>query len=107
MDSDRDMFNTQPINNKVKKSSVQSFHYGFLILFNWDEGVKKPFKLFGRDEFGRDEISDETYIRNLKDGYRVKRLRCLKAHKGHLSIFAKVEHCKYIIIRLPLSIVGK
>lgn len=72
------------------------FTYGFVILFNWDEQIKKPFKIFPRKAFSTEEISDRCYTSRVSDEYRVKKLKRLRPLPGNkLSIFCKVEDGKY------------
>lgn len=94
-----------------------SVTYGFIILFNWEEGstfffylsfgmiessyiyfykgVKNPFKLFARKSFSTQDIRDQTIECNLKDEFRIRALRPLKPLPGlKMSLFAKVEACK-------------
>lgn len=74
-----------------------NFVYGYLILFNWNEGVKKPFKLFPRKAF-QGEIGDNCVTQKVSDPYRIKKLKALKSLPGQkMSMFAKVESCEYFI----------
>lgn len=106
MDSDRDMFSSQPdLGEKEEEEIIRRsascpgkmpVSYGFLILFNWDEGVKKPFKIFPRKTFSPQDIRDHTIESNLRDEFRIRALKPLKALPGiKMSFFAKVEACEY------------
>ena len=65
--------------------------YGFVILFNWNESLKKPFKMFPRQTFGN-EIGDKCITSRLTNLYRIKKLKSLKSLPGQkTSLFAKVE----------------
>lgn len=76
-------------------SSGSSAQYGFIILFNWDEEIEKPFALFSRNAFSKHEITDRCYSSKLSDEYRIKRLKSLKEFPGNnMSLFSKVEGCK-------------
>lgn len=69
--------------------------YGHVILFNWDEGVQRPFKMFPRKAFGSEEITDRCYNKDLSNDYRIRKLKPLKPLPGQkMSLFAKVEACK-------------
>ena len=76
-------------------SSPTTYSYGFAILFNWDEEVQRPFKIFPRKAFGNDEISERCYTKDLPNDYRIRKLKPLKPLPGQkMSFFAKVESCK-------------
>ena len=69
------------------------FVCGFVILFNWDEGLQKPFKLFPRKAFP--EITDYCLNKELSNEFRMKKLCPLKPLPGKkMSLFAKVESSK-------------
>ena len=69
------------------------FVCGFVILFNWDEGQQRPFKLFPRKAFP--EITDYCLNKELADEFRIKKLCPLKPLPGKImSLFAKVESSK-------------
>ena len=74
-----------------------NFVYGFLILFNWNEGLKNPFKIYPRREFLND-IGENCVTQKLSDPYRIKKLRSLKSLPGQsMSMFAKVQDCKFSV----------
>ena len=76
--------------------SPLSFMYGFLILFNWNEDIKTPFKIFPRRAFQK-EISDNCVVKKLTNLYRIKPLKALKSLPGQkMSVFAKIESSEYI-----------
>lgn len=69
---------------------VQGPGFTFVILFNWDESVQKPFKMFPRKAFP--EIKEVYLERELPDEYRIKKLRPLKPLPNQvMSLFGKVE----------------
>lgn len=104
METDSEMFNSEPMHprNRTEASSQSAscpsnsvFIYGFVILFNWDEGIQRPFKLFPRKAFKNDDIKDRCYDQHLVDKFRIKKLKPLKPLPGQrMSLFAKVEGCK-------------
>lgn len=70
---------------------VKVFSCGYLILFNWDENITKPFNIYPRKNFAQ-EIKDRSIERHLPDDLRVKKLKHLKSLPGQqMSLFAKVE----------------
>ena len=97
------MFMSEPLHPDAKSETVTlscptetSFTYGFAILFNWDEKVQKPFKIFPRKAFSTDDIRDRCYEKVLVDEMRIRKLKPLKPLPGQkMSLFAKVESCKY------------
>lgn len=101
-----DMFHSQPLpqcdqyGNETKSSScpiTMKFHYGYVILFNWCVKAMKPFKMFPRRTFSNQEISDYWMENNVEDQYRIKKLKPLRTLPGEkMSLFAKVESCKYL-----------
>ena len=89
---------TEETSHKSTSSLVSKsiFHYGFIILFNWNEGVKKPFKIFPRNAFSTDDIRTYCYEKHLKNENRIRKLTTLKALPGHkMSLFCKVEQCEF------------
>ena len=110
MDSQRDMFYSEPPmfvedneegHEDRRTSSCPpsiSFEYGFVILFNWNEGLKKPFKCYSRNLF-KEDITDCCMTKKLTQAYRIKKMKPLKPLLGlRMSLFAKVQSCKYILI---------
>ena len=99
---DRDQYQSEPLipdgNNNVESSSCPiktSVSFGFLILFNWCEGLKKPFKMFPRKALH--EIKDCYVEGSIPDNFRLKKMRPLKPLPGQrMSLFAKVEASKYL-----------
>ena len=102
MDSDTDMFNTQPSEQDVDVPSCPAsmhFDYGFVILFDWCVKAKKPFQVFSRAMFNKEEIRDYWMENKLVDKWRLKKLKPLKPLPGQqMSIFAKMDKCKINII---------
>lgn len=109
MSSQRDMFFSEPHeirddqedNTNLPNSCpvALNFVYGFLILFNWDESVKNPFKLYLRSAFSKDEIKEKCIQTKLKDEHRIKKLRALGPLPGQkISLFAKVDTSRFISI---------
>lgn len=97
--SSKDLESQESVNGSA--SCPVKVTYGYIILFNWKEGVQKPFKIYSRKTFGPTDIMDETIERNLKDEFRMKSLKPLKALPGlNLSLFAKVESCKLFFFYL-------
>ena len=101
MDSDVDMFNSQPLLGKNYEDpssscpAVLKFFYGYVILFNWDESKLSPFKMYARKEFTKEEIPNQWLETKLIDKWRLKKLKPLSPLPGQkMSIFAKVEGCK-------------
>ena len=100
MASQMDMFLSEPEEESIQLSSScpisLRYTYGFVILFNWDEGIQKPFKMFPRRAFSKEEISDKCYNSRVSDTFRVKKLKKLRPLPGKkVSLFAKVEGSKY------------
>ena len=108
--SQMDMFSSEPLpateamveETAARSSSCPSglsFQYGFVILFNWNEDVRRPFMIFPRSLFSKDEIQDKTMENRLTDQHRMKKLRPLKPLPDQkMSLFAKVEACKCMIL---------
>ena len=101
--TDWGMFQSEPLcpedkvpeNQNASCPMNESFIFGYIILFNWDEEIQKPFRIFSRKTFSTDEIRDRCYTKHLTEEFRVRKIKPLKALCGQkLSIFAKVEHCK-------------
>ena len=68
--------------------------WGFVILFNWDESVQKPLKIFPRKAFP--EITDFCLDKDLSEKFRIKKLCPLKPLPGQkMSLFCKVESSTY------------
>lgn len=96
------MFNSQPFMGNVDDDQgyggassscplASSPTFGFIILFNWNEGIQRPFKLFPRRTF-KDEIRSDCIDKDLKNEHRIKKLRPLSPLPGQkLSLFGKVE----------------
>lgn len=79
-------------------SSNSVFQYGFIILFNWNEDLKKPFKIFPRKAFSTNDIRDHCYEKNVKNENRIRKLMALKPLPGQkMSLFAKVEQRKFFL----------
>lgn len=99
MDSDCDMFSSQPLAHEGKKTienscPAQVFSFGYVVLFNWDETAKKPFKIFPHKAFAK-EIGTRCIEKEIPDQMRMKQLKPLKALPGlKMSLFAKIESCK-------------
>ena len=89
------------VNNTVENGPAETagdrkFNYGFVILFNWNEEIQRPFKLFPRKAFSPNEIRDRCYEKLLIPEQRIRKLMPLKPLPGQkLSFFAKVEACKW------------
>ena len=87
MDSDIDMFNSQP---------TDRIYYGNVILFDWDPAAEKPFQMYSRTEFANHEIRDYWMENKLLDKWRIKKLLPLSALPGlKLSLFARVDSSKF------------
>lgn len=109
-DNEWDMFSSQPVfpeqtatifNESNSCPTNKEFTFGFLILFNWDEKIQRPFKLFPRKTFDKGDISDRCYDKHIGDVCRIKKLKSLKALPNEkLSLFAKVEGGK-IYLDIP------
>lgn len=81
--------------NENPNSLPIHFNYGFIILFNWSVEIMKPFKVFPRRSFGKDEICDYWIDNKLEDQWRIKKLKALSPLPGQkMSLFAKVEDSK-------------
>lgn len=71
--------------------------YDGVIIFNFGNGLKFPFKFFKRSYFDVSEIRDEYYKFQLIPLSRMRKLKTLKKHQEHsLAIFAKVEQGRII-----------
>lgn len=102
--ADWDMFHSEPLqpeddtNGNMNASCPlnETFTFNYIIFFNWNEEFQRPFKIFSRKQFGSDEIKDRCYEKYLSDEFRVWKIKPLKSLPGQkLSLFAKVEGCKY------------
>lgn len=97
MDSDVDMFSSQPTRRGSQHdpdvpATQMRFIYRFVILFNWNESLPRPFKMFPRNSFTTDEIPDAWIDRKLMDKWRLRTLKPLAELPGQkMSIFAKVD----------------
>lgn len=90
-----DIYLPEPPINVPDGKCPPSITYGFLILFNWNENIKNPFKIFPHRAFNN-EIGENCVTKKLTNMYRIKALRPMKSLSGQkLSMFAKVEACKY------------
>lgn len=70
---------------------LSTLDYEFVILFNWNDGAKKRFKMFRKTTFGK-EIQENCISKILKNDYRIKKLKPLTVLPGvKVSLFAKVE----------------
>ena len=77
-----------PLNNQ--------YVYGYAILFDWNENLQRPFKMYSRQTFPNQDISDRCYTKHLSDDLRVRKLRPMKMLPGaRMSLFAKVEASMY------------
>lgn len=101
MDSDIDMFNSQPTIGRTPPEQgascppVPKFFYGFVILFNWDENKEKHFDSYPRSCFSTQEIPNYWMENKLIDSWRIRKLKPLSALQGQkMSIFGKMESCK-------------
>ena len=97
------MFLSEPLHPDGKtefreiSSCPTEISYGFVILFNWNEKVKKPFKIFARNTFTTDDIRDRCYEKILVNEMRIRKLKPLHSLPGEkMSLFGKVECGKYI-----------
>ena len=62
------------------------------ILFSWRPGLKNPFSIFPKENFGPTEIREEWYKFQLKPESRLRILKALASFPGEKwSMFAKVE----------------
>lgn len=103
--SDVDMFDSEPITRVEYPSSVRQtascpmpvrFQYGFIILFNWDVQIRKPFAVFQLNDFSTSEISNYWIDNKLEEKWRIKTLKPLQSLPDKkLSLFAKVEKCEF------------
>lgn len=110
MNSQKDMFESQPVEDALQQDVLQAecpeerqastcpakvFDYGFLVVFNWAENMKNPFKMFSRNAF-KSDILNYCMNKKLSDQYRIKKIKPLKPFPGvKVSMFCKVESCKY------------
>ena len=103
-----DMFDSEPslsgqgvtqLGNESNSSPIfaNTYEFGFLILFNWDEGIQRPFEMFPRRTFSTSDIKAYCYEKNLNISMRIKKLKALRALPGRkMSLYAKVESSKYL-----------
>lgn len=97
-------FSSEPLHPEEKEEKRNSsalekisINYGFAILFNWDEKVQKPFKIYPRNSFSTDDIRDRCYDKVLVDEMRIRKLKPIKSLPSQkLSLFGKVEACKLL-----------
>lgn len=83
------MTESQGLNVHLAQSTRE---YDGIILFNFGNGLKYPFKFFKRKYFDSTEIRDAYYQFQLVPLSRMRKLRPLKKHpRESLAIFAKVE----------------
>ena len=73
--------------------------YDGIILFNFGEGLKFPFKYFKRNYFDSSEIRDAYFNYQLIPLSRTRKHNTFKKHSGaSLAIFAKVEQGKLLYL---------
>ena len=77
--------------------------YNGIVLFNYSEGLKYPFKFFKKEWFDSSEIREAYYLFQLVPQSRLKILKKLKKIPNQtLSIFAKVERGEFYCIHIIL-----
>lgn len=104
MASQRDMFfdSSQDSSPKVKSSlpSALTYEYLWVILFQWDVNVEKPFDIYPIGLFPISEIKEAWISGDLEELSRLKKLQ-FRALKGKtFSLFGKVEKCRFSIMIL-------
>lgn len=111
MESDEDLFMSQSILSGTQCGRKQgknrdcqissscpprpSFVYDRVILFNWKEGLKKPFQIYPLDTFQENELRPEWIKNTMMLESRKRKLKAIKCLPGtHYSLFGKIEASK-------------
>ena len=98
------LFNSQPAQRQDDNERGTEFNscpvmhstlFGFIILFNWNEGIQRPFQIYQRGFFSKEDIKYYCTEKNLSNSTRIKKLKPLKPLPGQkMSLFGKVEASK-------------
>ena len=97
--SQRDMFFSSPEKSPGKSPERQSsslpatlaYTYLWVVLFDWDENVERPFNLYQVAIFSRSEMKPKWIKGELNCISRKKKLKFSALPGKNLSLFAKVE----------------
>ena len=100
MASQKEIFYSEPPEMHEEEETPRSslscpavFSYAFVILFNWDESEKHPFKVFNRNSFSKEQIDEKSMKKKVNNMYRKKKLISMKPQK--VSLFGKMEDRKF------------
>ena len=97
--SQRDMFMSSPENSPRIQGSLPTnpkYIYLWVILFDWDENVEEPFSLFQIAMFSKTELKPKWISGELNQASRQKKMKFSAVPGKTVSVFAKVEKCKYL-----------
>lgn len=97
--SQRDMFASSPEPNDpppVQSSLPSSLVYEYLwvILFEWNVNLEKPFVLYPIENFSSSELKQQWIDGDLEEISRLKKLTFPSLKGKCCSLFCKVEKCK-------------
>ena len=99
--SQRDFFlspsqnSTQKLNSSLPTNLV--YVYLWCILFDWNENEEEPFRIYQIGQFSTSELKPKWVNGDLDHDSRLKKLTFPSVPGKTVSLFAKVEKCKYTI----------
>lgn len=102
MESDWDVSSEYGVFEERKSGGLLSFpltklDWGYIIIFNWDEGAVNPFKIYPCKAFEND-IKDKFIDKHLADQFRVRKLKPMKSLPGEtVSLFGKMEASEFFL----------
>ena len=86
-----------PVGERVPAKKLSEYEFSKVILFNRTENEGRPFVIYPRAMFTRDEIREPWLQGNIDIKSRKKLLKPISSLEGkELSLFAKVEKGMYI-----------
>lgn len=100
--SQRDMFCSSPESSPRIESSLPtslSYTYLWVVPFDWDENVEKPFDIYQIALFSPSELKDIWISGELDSRSRQKKLKFSAVPGKTVSLFAKVEKCESFIYK--------
>lgn len=98
MASQQDLFLSSPETSPKLNSSLPAkitYVYLWCILFDWDEDEEFPFKLYQLAIFSNSELKPKWVSGELDNNSRKKPLSFSAVPGKTVSLFAKVEKCKF------------
>lgn len=93
------MFVSSPEKSPKISSSLPAqltYTYLWVVLFDWNEDVEKPFGLYQVAMFRDSELKPSWIAGDLDQKSRLKQMKLSALPGKTVSLFAKVEKCKLI-----------